>query len=503
MSSSYESIPVFRPTLAQMSDFSKYLSYLEKKGAANCGLCKIVPPKDWRWKADMERARALVIDTPIQQCVSGRAGLYTVSNLVQGALSVREFEALALAKQPAEVDEMLAQHDYAGIERKFWKSLTTTSDPPMYGADTVATLFQDAKVAFNVNRLDCMLKKCGVDLPGVTQPMIYVGMFRSFFSFHTEDLNMFSINFLHRGSAKMWYAIPASAANRVEALAKSCWPDETCPEMLRHKTKLFSPSQLQQAGIPFARGVQHEGEIMVTWPQSFHGGFNTGFNVAESVNFVPPSLWRFFMKHARLAKVCNCRPDSVTINLDWLQTQFVRGRPAAAHSAAAGGERGRGVPEQGEEEGEDVENQEPPPVDRKRLVKNCKVGDHVELWCGSEWVPVSIVTVLEEHVKVHEAGARAADDIWVALDSQELRRGMECEAAAGPKPAVAVAGRKKKRKLSDADDEDRNNRYARAAERGRSPRGGNAAKSRRVQEQKAGVQTRHQGRRHVEKGARR
>jgi len=157
-----------------------------------------------------------------------------------------------------------------------------------------------------VNKLDCMLKKCGVDLPGVTKPMVYAGMYRAFFAYHTEDLNMFSINFLHHGSPKLWYAVPPAYASRVESLAKSLWPDETCPELLRHKTKLLSPMRLNQAGIPVWRGVQQQGDIMITWPESFHSGFNAGFNLAESVNFVPPSLWRFFLPFARAARVCRC-----------------------------------------------------------------------------------------------------------------------------------------------------------------------------------------------------
>ena len=180
-SGGYETIPVFTPSLAEMKDFSGLLQALYEKGAADFGVCKIVPPKSWKWSVDMAEARSLIIDTPIRQVVCGRAGVFTVTNLEQDAMSVWEFETMAEAKQPKDIDELIEQQNWSELERKFWKSITMTSEPPVYGADTVATLFGDAKVPFNVNHLDCMLKKCGVDLPGVSKPMIYAGMNRAFF----------------------------------------------------------------------------------------------------------------------------------------------------------------------------------------------------------------------------------------------------------------------------------------------------------------------------------
>jgi len=74
--------------------------------------------------------------------------------------------------------------DYEAVERKFWKGLRPTMDPPTYGADIVGSLFRpEDNQAWNVNKLDTILRR--VDLPGVTKAMMYFGMWRAMFAFHT------------------------------------------------------------------------------------------------------------------------------------------------------------------------------------------------------------------------------------------------------------------------------------------------------------------------------
>jgi histone demethylase JARID1 len=49
-----------------------------------------------------------------------------------------------------------------------------------------------------------------------------------------------------------------------------------------------NPQELLEHGIPIYRIHQQPGEFVVTFPRSYHAGFNQGFNLAEAVNFATP-----------------------------------------------------------------------------------------------------------------------------------------------------------------------------------------------------------------------
>jgi hypothetical protein len=131
---------------------------------------------------------------------------------------------------------------------------------------------------------------------------------------HTEDMNLLSINYLHAGAPKYWYAIPPEHSRRFESLANSHFAHAArdCSEYLRHKQNLLSPTILQKAGIPFEVQIQRPGDAIVTCPGSYHFGVNLGFNVAEATNFGIPA----WIPIGREAKICMCRPNAVWIDVD-------------------------------------------------------------------------------------------------------------------------------------------------------------------------------------------
>ncbi|KAJ3176163.1 Lysine-specific demethylase 4B [Irineochytrium annulatum] len=199
------------------------------------------------------------------------------------------------------------------LERFYWRNVTYAA--PLYGADLLGSLFDKSKPnAWNVAKLDNVLTRINMNLPGVNLPYLYFGMWKATFAWHVEDMDLYSINYIHFGAPKQWYVIPTAHRTRFERLARSIFSEEKCPEFLRHKSYLISPMYLQKQSIPVQRLIQYAGEFVITFPSGYHAGFNLGFNCAESVNF---ALERW-IEIGRQARFCECEPDSVRLDVSAL-----------------------------------------------------------------------------------------------------------------------------------------------------------------------------------------
>ncbi|KAL1921711.1 uncharacterized protein VTP21DRAFT_10353 [Calcarisporiella thermophila] len=198
------------------------------------------------------------------------------------------------------------------LERYYWRNLTFNA--PLYGADMSGTLFgPDEPREWNMNNLDNILNRIHVNLPGVNTPYLYFGMWKATFAWHVEDMDLYSINYLHFGAPKQWYAIPAYHRDKFERLMQNTFPQDyqLCSQFLRHKTFIVSPTFLAKSGVDSHRLVQHEGEFVVTFPRGYHAGYNLGFNCAESVNFALEN----WVEIGKEAQACQCVGDSVKIDV--------------------------------------------------------------------------------------------------------------------------------------------------------------------------------------------
>nr|XP_023500254.1 lysine-specific demethylase 4B isoform X8 [Equus caballus] len=348
-------IMTFRPTMEEFKDFNKYVAYIESQGAHRAGLAKIIPPKEWKPRQTYDDIDDVVIPAPIQQVVTGQSGLFTQYNIQKKAMTVGEYRRLANSEKYCTP----RHQDFDDLERKYWKNLTFVS--PIYGADISGSLYDDDVAQWNIGNLrtilDMVERECGTIIEGVNTPYLYFGMWKTTFAWHTEDMDLYSINYLHFGEPKSWYAIPPEHGKRLERLAidiahavrcsPSCWrlilemgtvdlsgkagllsrlhlelcvssagffpgSSQGCDAFLRHKMTLISPIILKKYGIPFSRITQEAGEFMITFPYGYHAGFNHGFNCAESTNFAT-LRW---IDYGKVATQCTCRKDMVKISMD-------------------------------------------------------------------------------------------------------------------------------------------------------------------------------------------
>ncbi|XP_042099375.1 lysine-specific demethylase 4C isoform X5 [Ovis aries] len=311
-------IMTFRPTMEEFREFNRYLAYMESKGAHRAGLAKVIPPKEWKPRQCYDDIDNLLIPAPIQQMVTGQSGLFTQYNIQKKAMTVKEFRQLANSGKYCTPRYL----DYEDLERKYWKNLTFVA--PIYGADINGSIYDEGVDEWNIARLNTVLdvveEECGISIEGVNTPYLYFGMWKTTFAWHTEDMDLYSINYLHFGEPKSWYAIPPEHGKRLERLAQGFFPSSSqgCDAFLRHKMTLISPSVLKKYGIPFDKITQEAGEFMITFPYGYHAGFNHGFNCAESTNFATVR----WIDYGKVAKLCTCRKDMVKISMDIFVRKF-------------------------------------------------------------------------------------------------------------------------------------------------------------------------------------
>ncbi|KAF7379079.1 hypothetical protein HZH66_015313 [Vespula vulgaris] len=313
-------IQVFRPTYEEFKDFTKYIEYMESKGAHKAGLAKVIPPPEWipRKSGYDLNTLDLTIPAPICQVVTGKQGLYQQINIQKKSMTVKEYSKLANSDRY----NTPRHFDYEDLERKYWKNITYVA--PIYGADVSGSLTDPDVKEWNINHLGTILdyvnKDYGISIDGVNTAYLYFGMWKTTFAWHTEDMDLYSINYLHFGAPKTWYAIPPEHGRRLERLASGFFPSsyQSCQAFLRHKMSLISPQILRQYSIPCNKITQEAGEIMITFPYGYHAGFNHGFNCAESTNFATPR----WVEYGKRATQCTCSKDMVKISMDTFVKRF-------------------------------------------------------------------------------------------------------------------------------------------------------------------------------------
>ena len=331
------------PTPAEFADPIQFIESVRGAGE-HFGIVKIIPPEGW---SPPPQALDLSSTVPFKTRLQSLQFFKEGTGFADGKdYTFAEYEAMAHKfaegwKQERYVTQGKEGPSFQDLERDYWRIIEAAEEvvDVEYGNDldtlTYGSGFPRAKdlmmlsggegseerfatetigkdkegrgrvlgtpeyyerCGWNMNNLPLwpgsVLRYIRAPLKGVNVPWLYMGMQFATFCWHNEDNFMYSINYLHKGAPKQWYSVPGSKADLMEKVMKGFLREvfDNNPDLLHHMTNQFHPVLFHRAGVPVFKARQEPGEFIVTFPKSFHAGFNYGFNVAEAVNFSPP-LW--------------------------------------------------------------------------------------------------------------------------------------------------------------------------------------------------------------------
>ncbi|KAI1758869.1 PLU-1-like protein [Hypoxylon sp. FL1150] len=284
-------------------DEAGFIALCESCDHAYHGTC-LDPPIKSKPEAEWNCHRCLVGDG---QFGFEEGGLYSLKQFQEKAADFKQgyfenrmpFDPVLNCTRPVTEDD---------VEREFWRLVTSTEETVEveYGADIHCTTHGSgfptaernptdpyATDLWNLNNMplhpDSLFRHIKTDISGMTVPWVYVGMIFSTFCWHNEDHFAYSVNYQHFGATKTWYGIPAEDTEKFENAMREAVPElfETQPDLLFQLVTLLTPEQLKKAGVRVYALDQRAGQLVITFPQAYHAGFNHGFNFNEAVNFAP------------------------------------------------------------------------------------------------------------------------------------------------------------------------------------------------------------------------
>ncbi|OVA02874.1 JmjC domain [Macleaya cordata] len=327
--------PIFYPTKDEFEDPLIYLQKISPE-AAKYGICKIVSPVSASVPAGvvlMKEKAGFKFTTRVQPL---RLAEWNTDDKVTFFMSgrnytFRDFEKMAnkvFARRYCSAGCLPATY----LEKEFWNEIAGgKTESVEYACDIEGSAFSSSpidqlgKSKWNLKTLsrlpNSILRLLETAIPGVTDPMLYIGMLFSMFAWHVEDhylyryLSLFvlvsfpklrvllaetafckhvSINYHHCGASKTWYGIPGHAAPEFEKVVRervytqdilSTDGEDGAFDELLGKTTMFPPNILLEHDVPVYKAVQKPGEFVITFPRAYHAGFSHGFNCGEAVNF--------------------------------------------------------------------------------------------------------------------------------------------------------------------------------------------------------------------------
>jgi hypothetical protein len=339
-------VPTFYLSETDMaSDFERTIMRIHRQCGNEFGVVKVRPPKSWHEKLRKSLFESVMpvsakydpstfdyqefMDELVSNIPVGRPA--TEYALPQQAhpwsyvMHVRyEYPPMSCADLYETADVPISKtmttvsaEELAQTEEEYWAHVAERSSQPamtdaamvaLYGCDVKRSLFPPQfRDPWNLNSLESLFTRGGgrhVAIPGVDRPYLYFGTRFSTFALHTEDLELFSVNYHWFGAPKIWYTAAPRDFHRVRDTCAKMFPSlrKEDDEFMRFKQCIVHPGLLMQAGCSMSKAVQEPGDWIVTFPNGFHGGFNAGWNCAEAINMCTED-WLPYARRAKWSQV--------------------------------------------------------------------------------------------------------------------------------------------------------------------------------------------------------
>lgn len=112
---------------------------------------------------------------------------------------------------------------YKKLERMYWEEID--GNCTFYGSDVPGHQIID-KTCKQWNFVTMGRNIAKSNIPGITTPYTYYGAPRATFAWHTEDYDLYSLNYIYKGEPKQWYVVPQSEGTKLEAMIEKIFPVE-------------------------------------------------------------------------------------------------------------------------------------------------------------------------------------------------------------------------------------------------------------------------------------
>ncbi|XP_030498614.2 putative lysine-specific demethylase JMJ16 [Cannabis sativa] len=195
-----------------------------------------------------------------------------------------ESEYKRIVEDPTEEIEVLCS-DNSAI-RVFGSGFPGVSNP-----SETSSIPEIADSGWNLNNVArlprSLLSFENTNTSNISIPRVRIGMCFSTLNWRVEEHYLYSLNYMHTGASRVWYGIPGKYSCKFQEALANFFDDISEHELCDRLVKQLSPFALNSLGIPVFRCVQNPGEFILTFPGTYHSGFDCGFNCSETANFAP------------------------------------------------------------------------------------------------------------------------------------------------------------------------------------------------------------------------